>query len=222
MPDNCTQLGRVPSESSLGNHRTETNIDQILTIGIVTMDPSLQEVATTAVIVVDGTRQVPNITVQNNQTTRQLARRRRRQRRRQRQRDRQQDMIHQQRQRQRQRQNWMPVSPPQNRSRRDYIPEQRIPRRVEEAFWNRSSQSPTDEIVLDAYDLERTDPRERWEQEQLHEFEGFVVLEHLQRLTDEIEQTEHIGAEQQLLQLEQNDHVDFFLHQINQPLSYDQ
>jgi hypothetical protein len=108
-------------------------------------------------------------------------------------------------------------------------------RRVEEAFWNRSSQSPTDEILLDAYDLERTDPRERWEQEQLYEFEGFVVLEHLQRLADDTEQRENVDAEeqleqareeerseQQLLQLEQNDHVDFFLHQINQPLSYDQ
>ena len=39
--------------------------------------------------------------------------------------------------------------------------------------------SPRDEILLEVYKLERIYPRERWEQEQLYEIEGFVVLEQL-------------------------------------------
>ena len=46
------------------------------------------------------------------------------------------------------------------------------------------------------YNLETIDPRDTWEQEQLHEFEGFVVLEHLQLLSDQIEQQENIDAEE--------------------------
>ena len=38
------------------------------------------------------------------------------------------------------------------------------------------------------YNLETIDPRDRWQQEQLNEFEGFVVLEHLQLLSDQTEQ----------------------------------
>jgi hypothetical protein len=43
---------------------------------------------------------------------------------------------------------------------------------------SQSSHSPTGEIQLDAYDLEKIDPRDTWAEEQLYEFEGFVVLEH--------------------------------------------
>ena len=91
-------------------------------------------------------------------------------------------------------------------------------------------------MLLDAYmyNLETIDPRDTWKQEQLYEFEGFVVLEHLQLLSDETEQQENIDAEerfiqvkqerhngQELLQLEQNDRIDFLLLQINQPLLYE-
>ena len=106
MSHDNSQLGRVSSESSLENDHTETYIDQLLTIDIVTTDPSSLEVKTTTAIVVNTTPLVPNGTLPNTPTTRQLARRRRRQRRRQRQRDRQIDMIHQQHQRQRR--NWRP------------------------------------------------------------------------------------------------------------------
>ena len=58
-----------------------------------------------------------------------------------------------------------------------------------------SNRSLTDEIVLDAYDLERIDPRDTREQEPLYEFEGFVVLEHLQLFSDELEHQENINAE---------------------------
>ena len=57
MCDNQSQLGRVPSESFLENHQTNTNIDQLLTIGALATDPSLLQVTTTTtVIVVDDTR----------------------------------------------------------------------------------------------------------------------------------------------------------------------
>ena len=83
MSHDHSQLGRVPSESSLESNRTETDIDQLLTIDVVTTDPSSLEVETTTGIVVNTTPQVSNGTFPNTPTTRQLARRRRRQRRRQ-------------------------------------------------------------------------------------------------------------------------------------------
>jgi hypothetical protein len=61
-------------------------------------------------------------------------------------------------------------------------------------------ESLTDEALLYAYDSERTDPRDTREQETLHEFKDFVVLEHLQLLIDEIEQQKNIDAEEQLEQ----------------------
>ena len=60
--------------------------------------------------------------------------------------------------------------------------------------------SPTDDAMLDEYNLERLDPRDVWEQEQLSEFEGFVVLEHIQLLRDEIEQQQNIDAQERLAQ----------------------
>jgi hypothetical protein len=125
----------------------------------------------------------------------------------------------------------------------DYAPGQRIPTRLEDVVWNPlrerdQRQEPmdplSDEALLDAYNLEKIDPTNTLEQEQLYEFEGFVVLEHLQLLSDEIEQQENIDTEerftregqeerneQELLQIEHSDHIDFLLLQINQPLSYD-
>ena len=242
MSNNHSQLGRVPSESSLENCHTQTDIDHLLTIDVVSADPSSSETpTTTTALVVNGTRQIQTVVVQNTPTTRQLARRRRRQRRRQRQRDRQIDIVH--RQHQRQRRNWVPRSPRPNRPRRDYIPEQQIPRRSEGILWNllsnrarisQAEHSPTDEALLDAYNLERIDLSNTWEQKQLYEFEGFVVLENPQLLSDEIEQQanidaeerlkqtrEHEQSEQQLLQFELCDHIDHLLLQMNQPLSHD-
>ena len=51
-----------------------------------------------------------------------------------------------------------------------------------------SIHSLIDELLLDAYDLETVDLRDTRKQEQLDKFEGFVVLEHLHLLTNEIEQ----------------------------------
>ena len=241
MRDNDSQLGRAPSESLLDNRHTDTDITQLLTIGLMNTSQPLLEVTTTT-IAVNTTRRVQNVTPRNNPTTRQLARRS--QRRRQRQRDRQQDMIQQERQQERQR--WTPRSALRDRPRTNYTQGHSGQGRLREIFGNgwenhdpirESIDSPTDEMLLDAYmyNLETIDTRDTWEQEQLHEFEGFVVLEHLQLLSDQIEQQENIDAEerfakdkeeersdQELLQLEQSEHIDFLLLQLNQPLSYEQ
>ena len=124
-----------------------------------------------------------------------------------------------------------------------YASQQSILRRLEENSWNtlcdadptqEQMDSPTDSALLDEYDMERVDPRDTWEQKQLSEFEGFVVLEHLQLLRDEIEQQQNIDdeealeqtrertrSEQQLLQFELCDQIDHLLLQMHQPLSYD-
>ena len=237
MPHDNSKLGRVSSESPLDNHHTETNIDRILIIDIVIRDPSSLEFETTTSIVVTTTPPLPNGTLPTTPTTRQLARRRRRQRRRQRQRDRQIDMIHQQHQRQRR--NWRPGT----HLPMDYASGQSILRRLEENSWNPLSDaeptqeqmhSPTGDVLLDEYNMDRLDPRDTWEQEQLSEFEGFVVLEHLQLLRDESEQQQNIDAEkgleqtrqqerseQQLPQFELCDQIDHLLPQMYHPLSYD-
>ena len=92
----------------------------------------------------------------------------------------------------------------------------------------------SDEDLLEAYESERIDPKDTWEQERLYEFEGFVVLEHLQLLEDEIEQQDIIDAEERLqeakqyeqdelglLHLQQSDQIDFLLLQLNQPLYHE-
>ena len=150
-------------------------------------------------------------------------------------------MIYQQHQRQRR--NWTPRTPPRNRPRMDYTSGQSDQRRLEENSSNPLSDSdptqdlfdtPNDDALLDEYYLESIDARHTWEQEQLHEYEGFVVLEQLQLLNNEKEQQENIAAEerlqqtreeerngQDLLQLEHCDNIGFLLLQMNQPLSYD-
>ena len=70
MSHNSSQLGHVPSESSLENHHTETNIDQLLTINIVTTNLFSLEVETTTATVVNTTPPVPNGTLPNTPTTR--------------------------------------------------------------------------------------------------------------------------------------------------------
>ena len=42
--------------------------------------------------------------------------------------------------------------------------------------------------VYESYELERLEPRERWEQEQLNELEGFAVLEQLRLMEHGIEE----------------------------------
>jgi hypothetical protein len=45
---------------------------------------------------------------------------------------------------------------------------------------------------------ERMNPKERWEQEQLNELEGFVVLERFALMQDELERLEQIDRIQRM------------------------
>ncbi|CAF3135802.1 unnamed protein product [Rotaria sp. Silwood2] len=54
------------------------------------------------------------------------------------------------------------------------------------------------EDLLEAYDMEKMDPTNRWEQKQLNELQGFVVLEQLALIQEENEQLPQIDTVQQL------------------------
>ena len=92
----------------------------------------------------------------------------------------------------------------------------------------RKSRASPHESRLEAYALEKIDSKERWEQEQINELEGFVVLEPLALMQDEIEQLKQIDTIQtmeeeilqerqqernneELIQLEQWEHIAFLL-----------
>ncbi len=83
--------------------------------------------------------------------------------------------------------------------------------------------------LLEAYDREKTHPKIRWEQEQINDLEGFVVLEQLALVQDENEQLHQIELLQQsqekeqqkrnhdeLEQLQQWEHIAFLVQQLNQ------
>jgi hypothetical protein len=188
MSDSNSQITHVPLESWLENRHIDTNINRLLAMGVVTTDQTLLEGTTTTAIGMNTTRQVQTVALQINPTTRQLARRR---------------------QRQRQRHHWIPISPPRHRVPTDNTLGNWAQRRPHGTFWNtrewenvmdQPMDSSGDEMLLEAYNLERIDPRDRLEQEQLYELEGFAVLEHLQLMHDQIEQQEKIDAEELLEQ----------------------
>ena len=55
---------------------------------------------------------------------------------------------------------------------------------------------------LEAYNIEKMDPKERWEQEQLNEFEDLIAFEQLLHTQDEIEQEISIKALEEMLEKE--------------------
>jgi hypothetical protein len=54
------------------------------------------------------------------------------------------------------------------------------------------------DTLFDAYEWDKMDPKERWEQEQLNEFEGFAALEQLLLMQDEIEQQNEINTSEKI------------------------
>ena len=58
---------------------------------------------------------------------------------------------------------------------------------------------------LEAYNLEKMDPKERWEQGQLNEFEGFAALEQLFFTQDVIEQEISIKALEEIFEEEREE-----------------
>ncbi|KAF9761760.1 hypothetical protein NGRA_2405 [Nosema granulosis] len=191
MNINSTQTGHTPSEEIFDDNTNETDINQILSMELVTTSQ--------LVILVNTTNMIPsqrpfigNVpTLQNQQTTRQQ---RRRQRRRERQRERRRqrrEVERQQRQEERQRSQqereryqrfrWM-VEPEWDR---DYLAYIGFPEYMDEL---------DHDILLEEYEWDKMGPKQRWEQEQLNEFEGFVVLEQISLMQEEIEQPPAINV----------------------------
>lgn len=69
--------------------------------------------------------------------------------------------------------------------------------------FDESDSETSKEEQLEAYDAEKIDPKERWEQEQISSLEGFVVLEHLAQLQEEQQQLQQIDSVQDILEEEE-------------------
>ncbi|CAF0840959.1 unnamed protein product [Didymodactylos carnosus] len=82
------------------------------------------------------------------------------------------------------------------------------------------------EPLLEVYDWETMDPKDRWDQEQLIELERFLELEQLALMQDELEQIQQTEAVQtlqqeqrnhkELIQLQQWENIVFLIQQYNQ------
>ncbi|CAF1543540.1 unnamed protein product [Adineta steineri] len=59
------------------------------------------------------------------------------------------------------------------------------------------------EPLLEEYMWKKMDPKERWEQEQINDLEGFAALEQLILMQDELEQSEQIDRIQRLKEEEE-------------------
>jgi hypothetical protein len=57
--------------------------------------------------------------------------------------------------------------------------------------------------LLEAYDWEKMDPKDRWEQEHLNELENILVQEQSTLIQDEIEQLQQIQAVKKLHEAEE-------------------
>ncbi|CAF1416209.1 unnamed protein product [Adineta ricciae] len=68
-------------------------------------------------------------------------------------------------------------------------------------------EEPMDEIyndpLLDAYEREMTNPKERWDQKQMNELEDFAALEYLRLIHDELKQEQNIEHTHQILEEEE-------------------
>ncbi len=133
---------------------------------------------------------IPHVLETSNINIRQEGRRRRRQRRRQRRREQREEEQRRRRQR-----------PSELQLQQRHEPEQQPRRqrsrtwsefdREQEYWWSIGFPEYMEENLtplLEAYEWEKMDPKIRWEQEQLNELEGFVVLEQLALIDDENEQ----------------------------------
>jgi hypothetical protein len=235
MSGNNTQVGFTPSRPLLENNETESNIDQLLIVPIVTINQPVVPL-TTANMIPSQNYPILNLQQNNNTTRRQQSRRRRRQRQRQRRREHQGAMRSQQHQQQQQ---WFQRQQANDRAFSRWLDNQHEyhQRRVDRYndMWEDEDpfEEPMEETfkqgLLEAYDLETMDPKEQWEQEQLYELEGFAVLEQLAQIQDETEQQNSIDAGQQfieeerqrrnneeLIQHEQWEQVEFLLQQLKE------
>ena len=213
MINNSSQISCIPSESIVDNNSNEMDLNPLLsTEVIITSQPIVQVnpiYMITNRIPTMNQRQQPQPQRQLNaftrrrarqqqqqQTTaltqRQLGRQRRRRRQRQRRRERREEERRQQHgewsgnhgsvvQR-----TWQPTI----RISTYEWTEEDYERFNYSDYMDRSF----DDSVYESYELERLEPRERWEQEQLNELEGFAVLEQLLLLEHGIEEQNRISS----------------------------
>ncbi|CAF1549801.1 unnamed protein product [Adineta ricciae] len=240
MSRSNTQPTHSPIDSLSGNHENECNIDQLLFVEPIPTNQS-QSISFNMTNMVPS--QIPmsvNAFEHNNMTQRREIRRNRRRRQRQRRRERREALRQQQQQQQqhlqsRHQRRRYPRRSGQRRQERyqrwqarlrqwELERNQRSQRRRQEAFtyvrfdsldsYEELIDEIFDETLLEVYEWEKTDPNERWEQEQINELEGLPVFEHIEQLTliqDELEQLEQINhiqilkEEEQHFQLEQRE-----------------
>ena len=205
MINNSSQISCIPSESIINNNSNEIDLNPLLSTElIITSQPVFQVnplyMITNPIPTMNQRQQPqqPNTFTrrraqqqrQQQQTTaltqRQLDRQRRRRRQRQRRRQRRAEQRRQQ-QGERPRNHepvvqwtWQPTIQIFNYewTEEDYE-HFNYPDYMDRSF---------NDSVYESYELERLEPRERWEQEQLNELEGFAVLEQLLLMEHDIEE----------------------------------
>ncbi|CAF1463910.1 unnamed protein product [Adineta ricciae] len=184
MSINSSQVGQTPLEPQSSNNSSQDAIVRLISNNTISTGHPSVEISERNMIL----SQIPVIPqVQHNivLNTRQEGRRRRRQR-----------------QRQRRRERLQALRQPNHQYRRNT-------HWRSDTTWDHLDplEEPMDEIynepLLNAYEWETMDPRERWDQEQINELEGFAALEYLQLIQDELEQEQNIEYTQQILEEEE-------------------
>jgi hypothetical protein len=228
MSSNKSQIGITPFEALFEDNNNKSNIDQQLSVEIITTSQSLVQFSTINMIP-NQTELIHNIQEHNTLTRRQQNRRRRRQRQRQRRRQHREEQQRRQRQRQQQQQQ---QQQPQQQARSQQF------RGWFEQEWDHDNwehlgfpefMEENMTPILEAYDWEKMDPKDRSEQQQLNELEQFMAQEQLALIEEEIEQLHQTEVVQklqeeeqqqrdneQLIQLEQWETIAFQLQQLNE------
>jgi hypothetical protein len=198
----------MSSELLFGNNENTTNLDQLLAVEIVTTSQPLIQFNTTNMIP-SQTQLMHNVSQHYSVTRRQQARRRRRQRQRQRRREQRQE------QQPRSQQNQQPRQQTRGQRSRGWF----------EIEWDHDNweylgypeyMEENTTPLLEAYDWEKMDPKDRWEQEHLIELENILVQEQSSLIQDELEQLQQIEAVQNLPEEEEQQQNDEQLIQLQQ------
>ncbi len=197
MSTNNSQIGHTPSEPFIINMETETNLDQLLSVGILTTSPSSIPLNTTNMI----PSQIP--TISNHQED-ELSRRtwkaqQRQEQQQERQRQQREQRLRRWQRRDQRYERWL-----ENQYQR-YREQDQREQEEQEHYRYLQQRSPNfdenmDEILqereLDAYYLERMTPeerQERWLHERLNEMGRISALEQQELMKDEIEQLHQIN-----------------------------
>jgi hypothetical protein len=235
MTTNNSPIGYTPSELLFGNNEKTTNLDQFLAVEIVTTSQPFIQFNTTNMLP-SQTQLLHNVPQNHRVTRRQQGRIRRRHRRRQHQHQRRGDQQQQQEEQQQRQQNQQ-----QPRQQNQHPQQQATGQQFRgwfEVEWDHDNWEYLDypeymeentTPLVEAYDWEKMHPKNRWEQEQLNELENFSVSQQLTSIQDEIEQLHQIEAVEklqeeeeqqrnrdQLIQLQQYEHIAFLHQQLNQ------